>query len=371
MSIITVKQSGGEYEVIVQPGALEKLGKMVRQVAPDRRTLLAVDANIASTHGRVAEQSLRGAGYEPARIELTAQEIRKTLATTARMYEAMLEARLERRSPVVALGGGVVGDVAGFAAATYLRGVPIVQVPTTLLAMVDASIGGKTGVNMPLPTGDLGKNLVGSFWQPRAVVADPLVLRTLSPRDFRCGLAECVKHGLIADRELLTFLSRHAGDIMALKEDALVELITRSVCIKAEIVGRDERESGDRALLNLGHTFAHAIEPIAELDLRHGEAVAVGLCAAVRCAHELGRVRGEDVKRVTELLQALGLPMKLPKPVGVARLMKAMGYDKKVADGSLRLILPTASGGAEIVKDVGPPAIEAAWIAVGARHEAA
>lgn len=376
MTTITVKHSGGAYEVIVRPGALAQLGQIVRKVAPERRAMLVVDSKIAASHGRVAEQSLTSAGFELGRIELKATEDHKTLEAAQQIYEAMLKARISRNCPLVALGGGIVGDVAGFAAATFLRGVPLVQVPTTLLAMVDASIGGKTGVNMPLPKpgapgapgagGGLGKNLVGSFWQPRAVVVDPLVLRTLDQREFRCGLAECVKHGLIADRDYLKFLASRAADLAAQEPDALLELIARSVRIKADIVTRDEREVGERAHLNLGHTFAHAIESVPKLDLRHGEAVAIGLCAAMRCAQEMGRVNGDAAKSLAGLLVRLGLPTSLPKQAKADGLIAAMGYDKKVADGALRLVLPASTGSVQVVTGVPTAAIRAAWSAVGA-----
>jgi 3-dehydroquinate synthase len=291
------------------------------------------------------------------------------------MYTAMLAFRLERQGPVVALGGGIVGDVAGFAAATWLRGVPLVQVPTTLLAMVDAAIGGKTGVNHPLPPDpagrrELGKNLIGAFWQPRAVVVDPLVLRTLPERDFRCGLAECIKHGLLADAGLLSFIEARLQGIIELDTETLTELIARGAQIKVAIVQEDEREAGRRALLNLGHTFAHVIEPIEALDLRHGEAVAIGICVAARCARETGRLARDDEKRISDLLGRAGLPTRLPRPIDAQRLIDGMGYDKKVARGRLRLVLPIAPGRAEIVDDVPEEAIICAWHAVGATADA-
>jgi 3-dehydroquinate synthase len=283
----------------------------------------------------------------------------------------MLGARLERRSPVVALGGGVVGDTAGFAAATYLRGVPLVQAPTTLLAMVDAAIGGKTGVNIEIPPSEhapcvLGKNLIGAFWQPRAVVCDPLVLRTLPQRDLRCGLAECVKHALIADPGLLTLLAESCGEIESCDEEALTPLIARSAAVKINIVQEDEREAGSRALLNLGHTFAHAIEPIPELDLRHGEAVSIGVCAAVRCAVLTGRMEETEGDIVVDLLELLGLPVEMPQPVEIDRLLHAMSYDKKAAGGRVRLVLPTGLGSAAIVDDAPAEAVIEAWESVGA-----
>jgi 3-dehydroquinate synthase len=372
---IDVDLPASPYAITIEPGRLEGMGILVRDLVPNDRAMLAIDTNVADPHGSIAGYSLIAAGFEIARHELIADEKRKTLATVEAMYAAMLAAKLDRRSPVIALGGGVVGDIAGFAAATYLRGVPIVQAPTTLLAMVDASVGGKTGVNFPLPPdadgcSELGKNLVGAFWQPRAVLIDPLTLRTLDDRDFRCGLAECVKHGVIADADLITFIEANAEDILALDMSALVELIDRSVRIKASIVEADEREAGRRALLNLGHTFAHAIEPIEALDLRHGEAVSIGLCAACRCAVQTGRMNGDEASRVERLLSNLELPTRLRQPVSIEPLVNAMGYDKKVASGRVRLVLPRGLGEAELVDDVDEETLRLGWAAVASDGDA-
>jgi 3-dehydroquinate synthase len=371
MHTIDVVLPTQSHQIRIEPGLLAHLGETAREVAPHERALLAVDGNVIEPHGRLARESLEAAGYRVLVHELVADEKKKTLQTVQDMYAAMLAVRLERGSPVIALGGGVVGDVAGFAAATYLRGVPLLQAPTTLLAMVDASIGGKTGVNHPLPSegahaSELGKNLVGAFWQPRAVVIDPLVLRTLQPRDFRCGLAECIKHGVLADAGLFAFIESNIKRICEVDVDVLTELIARSARVKVAIVQEDEREAGRRALLNLGHTFAHAIEPIEALDLRHGEAVAIGLCAAARCAGETGRLDSEVEQRIARLLEQAGLPTRLPRPVEVEPLIDTMGYDKKVAGGTMRLILPIALGRARIVTDVPEKVIVTAWRAVGA-----
>ena len=366
MPTIDVNLPGRPYQILIESGSMSRLGGIVERVVGNRTATLAVDARIAATHGAAARASLEAAGYAVGVVEITAEESSKNLAAVGRLYDAMVAARVERGSPVVAVGGGVTGDLAGFAAATYLRGLPLVQVPTTLLAMVDASIGGKTGVNLPLPTGVSGKNLVGSFWQPAVVVVDPDLLQTLEPRHFRCGLSECVKYGLIADPELLALLADQRDAIGALDRPVLSDLIARCAGIKARIVEDDEREAGRRAVLNLGHTFAHAIEPIPELDLHHGEAVAIGICAALHCAVETGRFAAPEAQKVRDLLELSGLPTRLGRPLEVSRLMEAMAYDKKTAGGRLRLILPTAAGRAEIVDDVPSGAIEAAWVSVGA-----
>ncbi|MHC4414775.1 MAG: 3-dehydroquinate synthase [Planctomycetota bacterium] len=363
---IHVRLGDASYDVTIEPGLLERLGSLVARVAPSRQVLLAVDERIASRHGLVAGKSLEAAGCAPVAVHLAAAESHKTLTTVQQIYQAMLAGGLERRDPVVALGGGIVGDTAGFAAATYLRGVPLIQVPTTLLAMVDAAIGGKTGVNFDLPDGGLGKNMIGAFWQPKAVFIDPEVLRTLDPRDLRCGLAECVKHALIADAPLLDVLADQAAAIERLEQDRLVALIERCVRIKVAIVERDEREAGRRAWLNLGHTFAHAMESVGDLGLRHGEAVAVGLVGAAHCAADTGRLQPPDLERVTRLLEVLKLPQRLPRPVDVDRLMRAMRFDKKTAGGCIRLVLPSGLGAVEITDDVPSEVVEAAWARLGA-----
>lgn len=354
------------YSIHIEPDGLQRVGEIVQAVAPHQRAALMVDMAIADSHGADAMASLMNAGINAVVLPLEANEQEKNLDTVHRLYRGMIKAGLERKSPVIALGGGVIGDIAGFIAATYLRGVPLIHVPTTLLAMVDASIGGKTGVNFPLPDGSLGKNLIGAFYQPRVVIADPHVLRTLSPRDFRCGLAECIKHAMIADADLLTFVESNAERILSLDMEILPTLIEHCARIKAEIVQQDEREDGRRALLNLGHTFAHVMEPKLELDLRHGEAVAIGLMAAMKCAIATNRMTQTDAARVQRLLERVGLPLRLNSPTPMNPLIAAMGHDKKVTGGKLRLILPRGLGAAEIVDDLPFSVIESAWREVGA-----
>ena len=374
MRTIEINLADRSYSILIESGLLTRAGELVRQVAASDRALLVVDSQIASSHGAQVGRALEQAGFRIAIHEFKAEETGKSLEAMRNIYAALLAAKMERSSPVIALGGGIVGDVAGFAAATYLRGVPLIQIPTTLLAMVDASIGGKTGVNYPLPPGPdgqvtLGKNLIGSFWQPRMVLTDPSTLLTLASRDFRSGLAECVKHGMIADASLLDFLTTHKDKIAALDLGVLTDLIERSARIKASIVMEDETEADRRALLNLGHTFAHVIEPIAALDLRHGEAVSIGLCAAIACSILTGRLAETDQIRLRELLEGLGLPVRLANPVSIPTLISAMRYDKKVSGGQIRLILPTQGGGAEIVEGVEESLIAQAWADVGADPE--
>ena len=367
---VRVNLAGAAHDITIEPGVLARVGPLVAQVAPGPAALLVMDEKIADDHGAVALDSLRSAGFTVATATLTARESLKTLQTVRALYDTMLAgadgATLDRGSPVVALGGGIVGDTAGFAAATYMRGVPLIQVPTTLLAMVDAAIGGKTGVNVPLPDGGLGKNLVGAFWQPRAVVTDPTVLATLATRELRCGLGECIKHAIITDDGRFAFLERNAEAIQAGHVDTLTELITRSAAVKIDVVRGDEREAGGRAVLNLGHTFAHAIETFPALDVHHGEAVAIGLVAAAACAVATDRLDAADAARIESLIRLLGLPATLPDAVAVDRAVAAMQYDKKVAGGRLRLVLPCAIGRVEIADDVPIEIVRDAWRRVGA-----
>ncbi len=345
--------------MVVEPGALRRLDALLREALPGtRRALLVTDAGVEPHHAGAVAAALEAGGIDTTVAVIPVSEKKKTLGTVRKLYELMLENRLERRDPVVSLGGGICGDVAGFAAATYLRGVPIVQCPTSLLAMVDASVGGKTGVNMPQ-----GKNLIGAFHQPALVVIDPDVLATLPPRELRCGLAECLKHGMIRDAALFDWIVDRAQNIVSLHRDTLVELIERNVRIKAAVVMADEREAGERAHLNLGHTFAHAIEATARFGTRykHGEAVALGLVAATWLAVDRGLCDADVLGRVTRGLEAVGLPTRARKLAPDAALMEAMGHDKKVVGGRLRLVLPTRLGAVTVRDDVDPAAIGAAW----------
>ena len=345
------------YSIRIDPHLLKRLGEFARGVAPHAVAALLADANVYERFGAVAEQALRTAGYDVVAHVVAPGEERKTLDTVRRLYDVLLAARLERTSPVIALSGGVVGDVVGFVAASYLRGVPFIQCPTTLVAMVDASVGGKVGVNLPQ-----GKNLVGSFYQPKLVVIDTETLRTLPPRQLRCGLAECVKHGMIRDADLVTWLERHLDGIRALESDVLVELVARNVRIKAAVVMADEKEAGERAHLNFGHTFAHAIETTTGYGrYHHGEAVALGMIAAANLAANVGRCGADVPTRLIRLLKRIGLPTIAGDLPPTDELTAAMQLDKKVAAGRLRLVLPERVGAVAIVDDTPPAALAAAW----------
>ena len=374
MNRIGVDLSERSYSIDIAPGALASLGAVAREVAPGSRAMLAFDHNLPAETVALAADALRGAGYTVAQHMLEATEDRKTLRTLAEILRAAATAGLERADPWIALGGGIVGDVAGFAAASYQRGAPVIQCPTTLLSMVDASVGGKTGVNLVLGEDEraerrLLKNYAGAFWQPRAVIADVQTLDSLADRELRCGLAECLKHAIIASKDEPTLLEWTVERLQRFIERdhaTLEELVARNVRIKARVVEDDEREeaesaAGGRALLNLGHTFAHVIEPMPALSLKHGEAVGLGLIAAAATGEALGRFDG--LARVRESVRLAGLPTEVTLPEA-QRLIEAMASDKKVRAGTLRIVVPTAGGGCEMVESPDESALGAGWSAI-------
>ncbi len=359
MARVTIALPHHRYDILIEPGLLSRLGEIVKGLAPHERCGLIADAAVLKLHGDEALGALESAGYRP--VVATSQgEANKNLATIEGFYQALLRERLERGSPIIALAGGVVGDMAGFVAATYLRGVPFVQCPTSLLAMVDSSVGGKTGFNVPE-----GKNLIGAFYQPEVVIIDPLVLRTLPQRELRCGLAECIKHGVIRDASLVEFIRENLDPILALDPDTLAELVRRNVEIKAAVVAEDERERGVRAHLNFGHTFAHAIEATTGYGLiEHGEAVSLGMVAAARTAVEMGLCHRDLLTDLTTLLEETGLPVHA-ELASRDELGAAMKLDKKVSDDRVRFILPDRMGNVVIRDDVPADCVDAGWQEIG------
>lgn len=327
------------YPITIAAGALDHLDAVVRAAAPSARVVIVTDSVVGEHYGARAAKLL--AGYDAPVLTIPAGEQHKTRETWARLTDEMLSKGFGRDTVVVALGGGVVGDIAGFVAATYMRGVPVVQVPTTLLAMVDASVGGKTGVDTPA-----GKNLVGAFHQPAAVLIDPLVLQTLSGEHLRSGFAEILKHGVVADADYFERASAFVEQWPLSGKHGLPELtalIHRSVEIKAGIVSRDERESGLRKVLNFGHTIGHAIEAATQFETLHGEAVAMGLVAEARMAERLG-VATTGIARVIELVcRKAGLPTAIPK-IPVDTLIGFTRSDKKARGGRVEYALPKRIG---------------------------
>jgi 3-dehydroquinate synthase len=363
-STIRVQLPGGSelpdrsYDIVIGPGAVCLLGAAVRAEGVDRVVLIA-DAAVERSHAAAAEASLRAAGVAASMLAVPAGEASKSVAEAARLWNELARLAVDRRTGIVAVGGGVVGDLAGFTAATFARGLPVWQVPTTLVAQVDSAIGGKTGINL-----DAGKNLVGCFWQPRGVLADIDTLRTLPDREFRSGLAEVVKYGMILDADFFAWLEENADAILARKPAALVHVVGRSAALKASVVERDEREkTGLRAVLNYGHTFAHAYETAAGYGkLLHGEAVAIGMARAARLAERLGRIGPELVSRQDRLLEALGLPVGVADMAGSRKaepdeLLAIMGRDKKTVGGRLRFVLPSRLGHVELVDGIELPLV--------------
>lgn len=364
---IEIQVPGSGHRLHLAPGLRHGAGAIVHATCPSRSAFLIVDAAVSTTHGDAVDASLHAAGYEITRCEITATEQDKSVEVVSRLHGAMVAARHERSSPVITVGGGITTDLGGFAAATYLRGVPVIHVPSTLLGMVDAAVGGKTGVNHPLPGGRLGKNLIGAFWQPSAIIVDPEMVLTLDPRHLRCGFAECVKHAVLTnDPALRDMLHDEAGQLLTGNPPDMETLIDHAVRIKISLVEEDARESGRRELLNLGHTFAHAIESVETLDLFHGEAVSIGLVAAGIIGEGRGTWSGEEQARLVDLLGRLDLPTALPHPVPAEDLVRPMAWDKKVRDRNIRLVLPCTGGGAEIIEDIRAEEIDAAWHALGA-----
>lgn len=351
MPVVPVRHGLGQYQVHVEPGILLSLPELLGQALGRRKLVLITDDVVGRYYDEWtrATEGARALGARPsdagirlrceARLSFPAGESSKTRETWQRLSDEMLTQGLDRQVAIVALGGGVVGDLAGFVAATFLRGVPYAQVPTTLLAMLDASVGGKVGVDTAL-----GKNLIGAFHPPAVVAADPLALLSLPDRVFRMGFAEAIKHGLIADATYFAWLETHARKLLARDLDALTELVHRSVVIKAAVVSEDEREGGKRAILNAGHTIAHGLECQSDYRLPHGEAVALGLIAECRIAERMGLAQVGLAERVLGVVRALGLPTGTGPGIHVARALEAMLHDKKNREGQVRLALPVGLG---------------------------
>jgi len=330
----------GEYDVIVQNEGIEHLGEMLRSRELGNPVLVA-DENVAKFYAEKVMTSLGKAGFNPSLLTLPAGEAHKTLATVNQLWHGFLEAGLDRKSTVIALGGGVIGDLTGFAASTFMRGVSWVAVPTTLLSMVDASLGGKTGFDIPE-----GKNLIGSFHPPELVLADPQVLKTLPYEEFISGLAEVVKHGIISDPELFNLCGRGLDWV----KEHLEEIVKRAMAVKIKIIEEDPYEKGSRAALNLGHTVGHAAELVSGFRLRHGEAVAIGMVAEMKLAERL-TVAGKGLSEaLAETLKVLSLPTQIPEELPREEIIRAMSVDKKRSSGVIRFALPAEIGRVELVE---------------------
>jgi len=356
MRHLSVDLAGRSYDIHIGSGLLERLAEFVGPLRPSR-LVVVTDARVGSLYAARALAALRPLAPAAA-FELAGGETGKDMRAVEAVLDALLAAGADRKSVVIALGGGVVGDIAGFAAAIYMRGIRFVQVPTTLLAQVDSSVGGKTGVNHPR-----GKNLIGAFHQPEVVVADTDTLRTLPPRELSAGLAEVLKHGLLADADYFAQVTSDLPRLLACDERALASAIGRSCEIKAAIVARDEKESGERALLNLGHTFGHAIEALTGFERwLHGEAVGCGICLAADLSQRLGLITRADVETVERAIAAAKLPTRI-EGLGRAGAIESMRGDKKTEAGEIRFIVLERIGRA--VQRTVPASVLEATLAAG------
>lgn len=334
METLTVDLRERSYPICIGAGTLEQLGARLPEITRGRRAAVVTNPVVAKLYRETVVASLRSTGIEPVVIEVPDGEEHKNLASLTFLLDRLLDAKLDRESAVIALGGGVIGDLAGFAAATFLRGVPLVQVPTTLLAQVDSSVGGKTGVNHPA-----GKNLIGAFYQPRLVWADVRTLATLPRRELRAGIAEVIKYGATLSASLFDQLEENLEQLLALQEELLIDVVRQCCALKARVVVEDERESGFRAVLNFGHTVGHAIEMLTEYrEYLHGEAVAMGMAFAARLCSARGICSPQAAERLLRLLERAGLPVDIPEELVGPPLALAITTDKKAAGRKIKFV---------------------------------
>lgn len=336
------------YPINIGSGILQELPEQLAPLSLGQKVLVVTDSQVGPLYGPRVKELLAGAGFSVAMVQIPAGETSKTLEQAAQLYDAAFSFGLDRKCAMLALGGGVVGDITGFVAATYMRGVPFIQVPTTLLAQVDSSVGGKVAVNHPQ-----GKNIIGAFYQPKLVQIDVATLQTLNTRELRAGLAEVIKYGVIWDGEFFSWLERNHTKLINLDPEALAYAIETCCQIKAAVVEQDETEQGKRALLNYGHTLGHALEALSGYGTYlHGEAVAVGMVAAARLAVQRRLMLREDYLRIKELIAKVGLPVEIPQGISAEEVLPKMYQDKKAFQNKLVFILPEAIGQAGIYQDV-------------------
>jgi 3-dehydroquinate synthase len=340
METIRVELGDRSYDIAIGTGILDGLAERLKSFALSPRVAVVSNPTVFSIYGERILAPLKKAGFEVLTVMIPDGEEYKNLDTLKRIYDDLLKYKLDRKSAVIALGGGVVGDMTGFAASTYMRGIAYVQAPTTLLAQVDSSVGGKTGIDH-----ELGKNMIGAFWQPALVWIDPETLKTLPPGQLMAGFAEVIKYGVIYDKGLFDFLEVNREKILNLDNEALTHIIRRSCEIKAEIVSKDERESGLRAILNYGHTIGHAIETATGYTrFLHGEAVSIGMHLEAKLSQALNLIKREEVLKIKAIIDAYGLPSALPAGIDVDYMLSSMQLDKKSVAGELKFILPQKIG---------------------------
>ncbi len=352
MKKVRVRLDSNSYSIHIGSGLLTQTGHLLKESGFSDKLVIVTDPTVKSLYGNNLKQNLTDGGFNVFILEVPEGEEQKSLETAGRLYQELTDLYAERTTPILALGGGVIGDLAGFVAATYLRGVPLIQIPTTLLAQGDSSIGGKVAVNHGLL-----KNKIGAFYHPRLTISDISTLKSLSPRELSNGLAEIIKHGIILDTEFFSYLEENLDKIRALDEQVLERAISRSAEIKARVVEKDELDLGPRNILNYGHTIGHAIESVSELKIWHGEAVAIGMLIEARISNKIGTLDKNDVSRLKNVIARAGLPTEMPN-LERERLIQAMGHDKKIFQGKIRFALPKSIGSAFITDEVSLPLIE-------------
>jgi 3-dehydroquinate synthase len=356
MQKIRVELGDRSYNIAIDNNVLKDIGKTLEKFEFNGRIALVSNPTVYKLYGDVVSGSIKDSGFDLTEIIIPDGEEYKSLLWAENIYGELLKAKLDRKSVLIALGGGVIGDITGFAASTYMRGIDLIQIPTTLLAQVDSSVGGKTGVNH-----QLGKNMIGTFWQPRIVWIDTDTLLTLPRVEILAGLAEVIKYGIIWDEELFEFLDVNRDIVLKLDKNALTHIVRRSCEIKSEVVSKDERESGQRAILNFGHTIGHALETVTGYKkYLHGEAVAIGMHVEARLSHMLGFFDENQVQRIKALIESYGLPSELADGIDLNSILSSMELDKKAVAGELRFILPEKIGTVKIQSGVLPGEVKKA-----------
>jgi len=347
MKRLTVDLGQRSYDILIGVGILEQIGSFLGKISKGMRAIIITNSAIDKLYGDKPRQSIVQAGFQVETIQIPDGEEHKSLSSVSKVYDCLMRFNCDRNTILVALGGGVIGDLTGFIAATYMRGVPFVQIPTTLLAQVDSSVGGKTAVNHPL-----GKNIIGAFYQPKFVLIDLETLSTLPSDEFRAGLAEVVKYGIIADPELFGYLEENAEKILKLDFECLIKIVETSCATKVQIVETDERENRRRMILNFGHTFGHAVEALTQyVKYKHGEAVSIGMVFASRLAYEMDKCPSAIGERIEKLLSKLNLPIKSPK-LNPDSIIESMYHDKKTTAKKIKFILLKKIGEVEIIDEI-------------------
>lgn len=348
MKELTVDLGARSYKIIIGADILGRIDEQLREFHYSPKSAIISNPTVYALYGEQLHRTIQSAGLEPITVLIPDGEEYKDYFWSYHILSKLLEAGLDRSSVIFALGGGVIGDITGFVASTYMRGISYIQVPTTLLSQVDSSVGGKTGVNHPL-----GKNMIGTFYQPSLVWIDVETLKTLPPREFLAGMAEVIKYGIIRDKEFFNYLYKHSREITDLNPEHLTNIIYRSCQIKADVVSQDEREAGLRAILNFGHTIGHAIETITGYRrFLHGEAVAIGMVYEANLANKKGLIKQYTVNKIRSLVRRYKLPHRIDFPYHKSEIFKAMAIDKKAVSGRLRFVLPLEIGRVTIVSDV-------------------